>query len=164
MISCPSPRNGFAVSRRRHIILSCAWLLIGWSSADARADAASTPFRVVAYVASWSMPAVIHPDKLTHINYAFARIDAHGHVGFEQPSAAAANLAKLRALKRQNPALKILVSVGGWSAEGFSDAALTDASRRAFARSAVDLLRDYALDGIDIDWEYPGQGVAGIKY
>ena len=49
-------------------------------------------------------------------------------------------------------------------AEGFSDAASTDASRSAFARSAVELLREHALDGIDLDWEYPGQGIAGIKF
>jgi len=54
--------------------------------------------------------------------------------------------------------------VGGWQAEGFSDAALSDSSRRKFALSVVKLLRDYAADGIDLDWEYPGQGVAGIKY
>lgn len=49
-------------------------------------------------------------------------------------------------------------------ADGFSDAALTDASRAQFADSAVELLRQFSADGIDIDWEYPGQGVAGIKY
>ena len=49
-------------------------------------------------------------------------------------------------------------------ADGFSDAALTDASRALFADSAVELLRQFSADGIDIDWEYPGQGVAGIKY
>jgi chitinase len=31
------------------------------------------------------------------------------------------------------------------------------------AESAVAILRRYDLDGIDLDWEYPGQAVAGIK-
>jgi chitinase len=118
--------------------------------------------RVVAYVQGGSIPAVIHPGKLTHINFSFAHIAA-GRALLDQ-SGVADDLAKLRALKQQNPKLKVIVSVGGWLADGFSDAALTDSSRRAFARSAVALLREYALDGIDLDWEYPGQGVAGIKY
>ncbi|NJO13057.1 MAG: hypothetical protein HC872_05855 [Gammaproteobacteria bacterium] len=46
---------------------------------------------------------------------------------------------------------------------GFSDAALSAASRAAFAASAVALLREHALDGLDLDWEYPGQSTAGIK-
>ncbi len=119
--------------------------------------------RVVAYVAGWSIPPVIHPDKLTHINFAFAHIGGDGKVGFEHPNLAAA-LKSLLALKEQDPRLKVVVSVGGWQAEGFSDAALTDASRSAFARSAIDLLHEYNVDGIDLDWEYPGQGVAGIEY
>jgi len=117
---------------------------------------------VVAYVQGGSIPAVIHPGKLTHINFSFAHIDA-GRALLDQPGVAD-DLAKLRALKQQNPKLKVIVSVGGWLADGFSDAALTDSSRRVFARSAVALLREYTLDGIDLDWEYPGQGVAGIKY
>src|SRR6185295_10100418 len=36
-------------------------------------------------------------------------------------------------------------------------------SRLRFATSAVALLREHSLDGIDLDWEYPGQDVAGIK-
>jgi chitinase len=118
---------------------------------------------VVAYLASWSVPPVIHPEHLTHINFAFAHIDKTGKVVFEEP-AAGQSLLQLQALKKANPRLKLIVSVGGWQAEGFSDAALTDSSRRTFALSAMKLLRDYAADGIDLDWEYPGQGVAGIKY
>lgn len=94
--------------------------------------------------------------KLTHINYAFANVvdGAAQLVGDDD----AANLARLQALKAHHPALKILVSIGGWAwSENFSDAALTDTSRARFARSAVDLLNTYALDGIDVDWEYPGQ-------
>jgi chitinase len=33
---------------------------------------------------------------------------------------------------------------------------LTDTSTRNFALSAVDIVSKYNLDGIDIDWEYPG--------
>lgn len=119
--------------------------------------------RVVAYVMGWTTPPEIAAEKLTHVNYAFARIDAGGRVTLPDP-AVAAQLAQLRALKKRNPALKVMLSVGGWEAEGFSDAALTPQSRDVFARSAVALLREHQLDGIDLDWEYPGQGVAGIRF
>ncbi|MEX0735211.1 MAG: glycoside hydrolase family 18 protein [Steroidobacteraceae bacterium] len=129
------------------------------------AAAAPAPqhFRIVAYVAGWSPPAVIHAEKLTHINFAFAKIDGAGKVAFEDPRFAS-TLKSLLALRKQNPQLKVIVSVGGWTADGFSDAALTEASRNTFAQSVVELLREHAVDGIDLDWEYPGQGVAGIKY
>jgi chitinase len=119
--------------------------------------------RIVAYVAGWSIPAVIHPEKLTHINFAFAQITPAGRVELDNGELEA-SLRRLVALKRTNPGLKVIVSVGGWMAEGFSDAALTETSRALFADSAVDLLRQFSADGIDLDWEYPGQGVAGIKY
>src|SRR4051812_149418 len=116
--------------------------------------------RVVGYVASWNVPQAIHTGKLTHLNVAFAHIDKDHRVFAES----AAAIRKLSALKKSDPRLKVLLSVGGWQAEGFSDAALTDASRHAFADSAAKVLREFSLDGIDVDWEYPGLGTAGIKY
>ena len=116
--------------------------------------------RVVAYVTSGKPPPTIHTQKLTHLNVAFAHIDANHRVVVES----AAAIQKLSALKKSAPRLKVLLSVGGWQAEGFSDAALTDASRHAFADSAAKVLGELSLDGIDIDWEYPGLGTAGIKY
>jgi chitinase len=121
------------------------------------------PLRIIAYVAGWSMPAAVPVEKLTHVNIAFARIDKGGRVEFQDPRYESA-VASLVALKQRNSTLKVLVSVGGWEADGFSDAALTKESRSAFAQSAVELVRRNRLDGIDLDWEYPGQGVAGIKY
>jgi chitinase len=106
---------------------------------------------------------VIHADKLTHVNFAFARIDASGRVRLDGENEAA-SLAKLVSLKQTHPALRVLISVGGWMAEGFSDASSTEASRAVFVASAIGLLRQHRLDGIDLDWEYPGQGVAGIKF
>jgi chitinase len=146
-------------ARLRGTTLLCALLGI----AASLPAAAESPPRVIAYVAGWSVPLAVQADELTHINFAFAHIDAHGHVGFDQPLLGQI-LRKLQPLKTQNPLLRILVSVGGWQAEGFSDAALTPTSRLEFARSTVQLLREYSLDGVDLDWEYPGQGIAGIKF
>src|ERR1700721_557914 len=47
-------------------------------SAAEKAAPAPDPYRIVAYVAGWSTPTVIHPEKFTHINFAFARITAVG--------------------------------------------------------------------------------------
>ena len=129
----------------------------------ARRDATAEHLRIVAYVAGWSMPPVIHAEKLTHIIFAFARITPDGRVALAGPQLESA-LERLVALRKSKPDLKTIISVGGWKADGFSDAALTDASREVFAASAVEFVRKYSLDGVDIDWEYPGQGVAGIRY
>lgn len=65
-------------------------------------------------------------------------------------------------LRQWNPALRIVLSVGGWGADGFSDMAMTEAGRRSFAQSCLDAVEAYHLDGIDIDWEYPCNDAAGI--
>ncbi len=65
-------------------------------------------------------------------------------------------------IRSVNPAMKITLSVGGWGAGGFSDMAMTDAGRRAFAASCLDAVNRYRLDGIDVDWEYPTIDWAGI--
>ena len=118
--------------------------------------------KLIAYVTSWSPPVAIDTSRITHVNFAFARIDVHGRVVLPD-DASATRLAEIVAAKRTSPALRVLISVGGWGADGFSDAALTDDSRGRFADSAVALMRSHAADGIDLDWEYPGQSTAGIR-
>lgn len=115
-------------------------------------------FLIIGYV--FSKDAVLNPhdiaaEKLSRINYAFANLQ-NGRVveGFAHD---AENFAVLNSLKARNPDLKILVSVGGWTWSGaFSDAALTKASRKVFIDSAVAFVEKYQLDGLDVDWEYPG--------
>ncbi|MFZ5974799.1 MAG: glycosyl hydrolase family 18 protein [Bacillota bacterium] len=124
--------------------------------------------RIIAgYYASWAAYSGYTPDKipaaqLTHITYAFANIDDNLKVEMGDPYVDASNFTKLNALKKLYPNIKTLISVGGWDWSGkFSDAALTDASRTAFADSAVAFIKQYGFDGVDIDWEYPcGGGLA----
>ncbi|MBP1999621.1 chitinase [Paenibacillus shirakamiensis] len=66
------------------------------------------------------------------------------------------NFYKLKVLKQANPNLKTLLSVGGWTwSNHFSDVAADSTARTNFANSAVNVIRTYGFDGIDIDWEYP---------
>jgi chitinase len=68
-------------------------------------------------------------------------------------------------LKQENPSLTVLVSVGGWLWSGnFSDMALTKESRKLFIDSVVEFVDRNRLDGLDIDWEYPGQVGAGNHF
>jgi chitinase len=132
------------------------------TAADADGASSSAAPKLIAYVTSWSPPVAIDASRITHVNFAFARIDDEGRVMLPD-DASATRLAEIVALKRAAPALRLLISVGGWGAEGFSDAALTDESRGRFADSAIALMRSHAADGIDLDWEYPGQNTAGIR-
>jgi len=139
------------------IALACVLVACATRSTHEVAD-----YRLVGYVIRDADPAHIAAEKLTTLNFAFAKIDERGEVALQ--SAEDANyLARLRALKTRNPRLKILISVGGWGAEGFSDAALSDQSRAKFADSAARLLAVHQFDGIDIDWEYPGLADGGIR-
>jgi chitinase len=100
--------------------------------------------------------SIIEANKLTHINYAF--VDVKNNRAFlHNEKTDTINFKNLNGLKLKNTALKILISIGGWTwSKNFSDAVLTDTSRKAFAESAVAIMAKYDLDGVDIDWEYPG--------
>jgi chitinase len=117
---------------------------------------------VVGYVAGWEPQHDIAAEKLMAVNYAFAHI-ANGRTVLDQPGAGEV-IARLRALKKRNARLSVLISIGGWGADGFSDAALTAESRAKFTQSVVDLLILTQADGVDIDWEYPGLPGPGIVH
>ncbi|AYL95701.1 glycoside hydrolase family 18 protein [Mucilaginibacter celer] len=107
---------------------------------------------------------MVDAKKLTHINYAFVDVQRNrASLRFRRTDTA--NFKYLVGLKKKNPALKVLISIGGWSwSKNFSDMALTDTGRKAFAVSAVDIVRRFKMDGVDIDWEYPNAYGDGNKY
>ncbi|MDN5287600.1 MAG: glycoside hydrolase family 18 protein [Mucilaginibacter sp.] len=113
---------------------------------------------VIGYVGGYRGVAdmsMVNPEKLTHINYAFVNV-RNNRAWLTHERTDTTNFRNLVLLKKRNPALKVLISIGGWTWSGnFSDAVLTDTSRQAFAASAVAIIKKYNLDGIDIDWEYP---------
>lgn len=119
---------------------------------------------VVGYYAGWASGSGFTPDKvagakLTHINYAFAKIDSSLKVAMANPTADLKNFESLRQLKARNSHLKTLISIGGWDYSTlFSDAALTAESREAFAQSCLSFILQHGFDGIDLDWEYPVSG------
>ncbi|WP_433550185.1 glycoside hydrolase family 18 protein [Micromonospora zamorensis] len=139
--------------------------------------------------------------RLTHVNYAFGNVSEDGRcyvdggpgegdawADYQRPvpaeesvdgvadapgQALNGNFGQLAKLKAKHPKLKVLISLGGWSwSTYFSNAARTDASRKAFVASCIDLYLKGNLpggngaaggpgagagvfDGIDLDWEWP---------
>jgi chitinase len=91
--------------------------------------------------------------------------------------ALAGNFNQLRELKAAYPKLKIVISVGGWSwSNRFSALAATETGRQRFVQSCVDQYINGNIpglapgaakgvfDGIDLDWESPGEPGNGNPY
>jgi len=116
-------------------------------------------YDVIAYCWNDALAGFTREDaqRLTHVNLAF---------GLLKDGLLDLHLLKylhlLPKLREWNPEMKIVLSVGGWGADGFSHMAMTEEGRRNFAQSCLDAVEKYGLDGIDIDWEYPCSDAAGI--
>ncbi|HJP97503.1 MAG TPA: glycoside hydrolase family 18 protein [Rhodanobacteraceae bacterium] len=136
-----------------------AALQMAGASTTAFAKDAAPHYRVIGYATGWNPAQDKDLDKIDTLIFAFAKV-ADGRVSLSD--GAAKNLQVLVALKRRDPALKVDVSVGGWGAGGFSEAARTATGRKVFADSAAGLITEHGVDGLDIDWEYPGHDESGI--
>ncbi len=115
---------------------------------------------VAAYVTGWNEFKQL-PDcsVLTHINYAFGNVNkTYDGVTIQYPD----RLRQLVGLKKHH-VIYVVLSIGGWTAGGFSEMASTDRRRKAFARDCKRIVKEFDLDGIDIDWEYPSSSEAGIS-
>lgn len=114
---------------------------------------------VVAYVTSWTK-ALPDPGYVTHINYAFGHVnDRFDGLRIDNPE----RLKTIVALKAGGRDLKVLLSVGGWGSGRFSEMATDAHYRNRFADDCARIIKEFKLDGIDIDWEYPTSTAAGIS-
>ncbi|MBL0343248.1 MAG: hypothetical protein IPP71_21735 [Bacteroidetes bacterium] len=135
---------------------------------------------VVGYYAGWKWykrnklvnPETIDYSKYTIINYAFfkpledgtviegdAWADKNILLGVESKKAGSAlnEIKSSLVYQAHLNDVKVIASVGGWTYSSvFPQIAADPAKRKQFAVSCIQLLKKYNLDGIDIDWEYPG--------
>ncbi|MGL5084277.1 MAG: glycoside hydrolase family 18 protein [Clostridium sp.] len=113
--------------------------------------------------------------KMTHLNYSFGliyhnEVDSNREVPIDDSKLntiylsdkVKSDLKLIPDLRKKNKNLEVLLAVGGWECRGFSGAAATKESREQFANSALEIINEYGLDGINIDWQYPVNGAWGV--
>ena len=68
-------------------------------------------------------------------------------------------------LKKQHRHLKVLLSIGGWTySPSFHPIVVSPHLRSKFVASAIRLLEDNGLDGLDVDYEYPSNEAQARGY
>ncbi|MBQ8455686.1 MAG: DUF5121 domain-containing protein [Bacteroidaceae bacterium] len=138
--------------KRLHLALLCLMLLSVHTLL-----AQDVGKKVVAYVTSWSS-ITPDPNVMTHINYAFGGVGSDGTSVYADGTS---RMQQMVRLKSRNPKLKVLLSIGGWGRGNFSPMAKDETKRKAFAKACRTFCDKYNLDGIDIDWEFPGNNSSG---
>ncbi|KAK0490835.1 glycoside hydrolase superfamily [Armillaria novae-zelandiae] len=130
----------------------------GESSSTGQSGSSQGPFSM-AYFPDWAGVTAEQLDfkVFDWIDFAFALPSSSGTVGFQDESSETKLLAELvKAAHAANT--KVKLSVGGWTgSKDFSKIVSSEQGRSSLAKSMLSLYKKYELDGIDIDWEYPGQ-------
>ena len=104
-------------------------------------------------------PDLLPLNQLTHIIFSFTHV-IDGEMKFRDTENKK-KLHQLVAQRKNHPHLKVMIACGGWGADGFSDMASTAENRKKFVESVVAFNKEFKLDGLDIDWEYPAIPAAG---
>ena len=108
-------------------------------------------------------PTDIDPNLCTHIVYAYAVIDRDNLIvkpGDEWLDVEKNNIKSFIALKKINPKVKTLITIGGWvdsqqNREAYNLVFNNDKLRSAYIQSMVKFLDKYGFDGVDISFEFP---------
>ena len=139
------------------------WLIILIFSVTAAS--AQSRYKVIAYYTGNGETIRQYPlDKLTHVIFSFLKLQSDTLVFRNDDQRR--SLEQLVELKKTYPHLKIMVSIGGWGGcAPCSDLFASVEHRNMFAKTTVGLFRQYDIDGVDLDWEYPAiEGYPGHKW
>jgi chitinase len=101
---------------------------------------------------------------LTHLFFSFGYITPNDFKVAPMDKLKASLFSDLTAVKTKNPDLKAVIALGGWTFNDnntatqrvFSDLVSTADNRQEFISNLLSFMRQYAFDGVDFDWEYPG--------
>jgi chitinase len=110
---------------------------------------------VIAYYAGDAVTMDSFPvEKLTQIIFSFCHLNGNRlHVSNAHDSMTIRNLVQL---KKRNPGLKVLLSLGGWGGCFTCSVVFsTPDGRKEFAQSVKEVNDYFLTDGLDLDWEYP---------
>lgn len=132
--------------------------LIGISTACTRATELDYGKKIcLAYVVD-KRDSIPDPFLFSHLIYSFGEFndDNDGFI-IKYPD----KLRKMSELKKLNPELKVILGIGGLKREGFSEMASDKNKRKRFVKQCKDIISEYNLDGIDLDWEFPGTDKGG---
>ncbi|VDI27154.1 chitinase [Mytilus galloprovincialis] len=125
-------------------------------------------YKRVCYYTNWAQyrsdpfkyfPENIDPFLCTHIIYAFGKVSGLDIQPYEWNDEGQNGMyERTMALKAKNPDLKILIAIGGWNQGSgpFTAVVENENDIDMFAENAIDFLRKHHFDGLDLDWEYPG--------
>jgi chitinase len=149
---------------KKYLILASMILALSISSCSTTAP--DRGVKIMAYYfPHWGNfhPEALPLDKLTHIIFSFTEV-----IGDEMKfpdDSTGLMLKSLVAEKKKHPNLKVMIACGGWGGSGgFSEMSGSAETRKKFVGSVVSFIREYKLDGLDIDWEYPGMPGIGNPY
>ena len=120
-------------------------------------------YKVVGYLADWGYNAPntinnMNYDALTHVNYAFAIPDgSNGSISISYPNRLTSLVTKAHAA-----GVKVNISVGGAGTNqtnAFTAITSDQTLQATFINNIVAFVKQYNLDGVDLDWEFPPFGM-----
>ncbi|OTA92708.1 glycoside hydrolase family 18 protein [Hypoxylon sp. CO27-5] len=133
--------------------------------------------RIIGYYEGWKYNAdcsgvslrSIPVGSLTHLHLAFGYITPGSYDIVMMPGVPDSVITDVMDLKQQNPGIKMIISLGGWTFSDngtdtqpvFSDIVSSTANQLKFISKLLAFVNEYGFDGVDFDWEYPGAGDRG---